>query len=912
MSSRIKEDVQRLFEFWCELKQSSDGPRAPATITECFPESFRDSQVLAKIGDFAYPCEFENSSVHSYSFVWTSDDSKFRFGFCRHDPKTRSAMVLITYLPWHDTFLKLLAVLSELRRNQNGEFQAFLSEAYNKGVPERGSSLKLFYNSGQNHFTFQRPSQFELPSIPENHNLNLYYNFVDPKNMIAVFAAMLSERRIIFTSRRLDRLSSCIQAANAFLYPMVWQHIFIPILPMKMKDFLCAPMPYLIGVPEAVLRTMTPEELGEVVILNCDNNEFKNPFDDVRQMPPELVSQMKKYLGNSNELIGDRISKIFLRILVQLIGGYRDAAKYSQGQKITWDRDTFIESRPPHLRNFLTRMMELQIFQQFIDERLDILNSGQGISDEFEMETLRYTDKMGKKGKNYRDFLRNVKDKMRTRRKTLNTNPAVKSAVKSVKEGSRGVKSAYKDLKSKLRDITPPKSQFHISASSPNDTDVSDSQHHQRHHSAPNSPVFLKRGLNNDLSLEAGRKPFSSYTQSSNSHAAKNGFTLYASQHVMHNNNNINLSSCNSPMNKSPTVSPSSSLCSSDMNISQELQNHPLFKSPNVDRSLKPSNSLEYSSYRSTPPRLGAPIVTPTIAYTESSSEHATSKPNSSTANLFAIDDVDNDSPTGTTPSTAISTAQSKSSLFSTETKFDSPPDMPPPPIPPKRRNGSCGNLSSRLGQQPSRLQEFNSSRSDNNQVALNHCNDSTGKMAPLIFENNHFASGNTTLPITAPTSSGPQYTRSLTNGPAPIPAPRHKTQEPPKSDPEIVKDLISLDESNSSFDLSDLDPLNQNAKPIPGLLSQSASFTSNMKATTLPSTSNTTFSISNPLYPEFIPRLRNESPQTTVINPPRDSESELLRQYGLDKFNLINGSATTLATGQQTADPKRNWTTFD
>ncbi|XP_037904167.1 DENN domain-containing protein 1A-like isoform X9 [Hermetia illucens] len=554
MSSRIKEDVQRLFEFWCELKQSSDGPRAPATITECFPESFRDSQVLAKIGDFAYPCEFENSSVHSYSFVWTSDDSKFRFGFCRHDPKTRSAMVLITYLPWHDTFLKLLAVLSELRRNQNGEFQAFLSEAYNKGVPERGSSLKLFYNSGQNHFTFQRPSQFELPSIPENHNLNLYYNFVDPKNMIAVFAAMLSERRIIFTSRRLDRLSSCIQAANAFLYPMVWQHIFIPILPMKMKDFLCAPMPYLIGVPEAVLRTMTPEELGEVVILNCDNNEFKNPFDDVRQMPPELVSQMKKYLGNSNELIGDRISKIFLRILVQLIGGYRDAAKYSQGQKITWDRDTFIESRPPHLRNFLTRMMELQIFQQFIDERLDILNSGQGISDEFEMETLRYTDKMGKKGKNYRDFLRNVKDKMRTRRKTLN----------------------------------------------------------------------------------------------------------------------------------------------------------------------------------------------------------------------------------------------------------------------------------------------------------------------------------------------------------------------PPKSDPEIVKDLISLDESNSSFDLSDLDPLNQNAKPIPGLLSQSASFTSNMKATTLPSTSNTTFSISNPLYPEFIPRLRNESPQTTVINPPRDSESELLRQYGLDKFNLINGSATTLATGQQTADPKRNWTTFD
>lgn len=74
--------------------------------------------------------------------------------------------------------------------------------------------------------------------------------------MIAVFAAMLAERRIIFTSQRLDRLSSCVQAANAFLYPMVWQHIFIPILPLKMKEILCAPMPFLIGVPEAVLETV--------------------------------------------------------------------------------------------------------------------------------------------------------------------------------------------------------------------------------------------------------------------------------------------------------------------------------------------------------------------------------------------------------------------------------------------------------------------------------------------------------------------------------------------------------------------------------------------------------------------------------------------------------------------------------
>lgn len=156
---------------------------------------------------------------------------------------------------------------------------------------------------------------------------------------------------------------------------------------------------------------MTRDELGEVVILNCDNKLLDTPFDDVKNMPAELVSQLKKQLNNQHEHMGDRVSRIFLRILVQLIGGYRDAIKFTQGEKITWDRETFIESRPSHLRPFLRNMMELQIFQQFIEERLDMLNTGLGFSDEFELETLRYAEN-GRSGKHYKQFFRNVKDKV--------------------------------------------------------------------------------------------------------------------------------------------------------------------------------------------------------------------------------------------------------------------------------------------------------------------------------------------------------------------------------------------------------------------------------------------------------------------------------------------------------------------
>ena len=55
-------------------------------------------------------------------------------------------------------------------------------------------------------------------------------------------------------------------------------------------------------------------------------------------------------------------------------------------------------------------MLQLQIFRQFIEERLELLNSGKGFSDEFEMECVIFTEKSNKKFKNqYTAITQNVK-----------------------------------------------------------------------------------------------------------------------------------------------------------------------------------------------------------------------------------------------------------------------------------------------------------------------------------------------------------------------------------------------------------------------------------------------------------------------------------------------------------------------
>ena len=80
-------------------------------------------------------------------------------------------------------------------------------------------------------------------------NVSEFYNALGIQEMITLYAALLSERRIVVTSRKLSRLSSVVIACNLFLFPMYWQHIYIPVLPTQLQDYLSAPMPFLIGVP---------------------------------------------------------------------------------------------------------------------------------------------------------------------------------------------------------------------------------------------------------------------------------------------------------------------------------------------------------------------------------------------------------------------------------------------------------------------------------------------------------------------------------------------------------------------------------------------------------------------------------------------------------------------------------------
>jgi len=67
-------------------------------------------------------------------------------------------------------------------------------------------------------------------------------------NIMFTYSSILVERRIIFISENPSILSGCVQAALAMIFPLSWQHIYVPVLPPSLLNYVCAPMPYIVGV----------------------------------------------------------------------------------------------------------------------------------------------------------------------------------------------------------------------------------------------------------------------------------------------------------------------------------------------------------------------------------------------------------------------------------------------------------------------------------------------------------------------------------------------------------------------------------------------------------------------------------------------------------------------------------------
>ncbi|XP_031510729.1 DENN domain-containing protein 1A isoform X3 [Papio anubis] len=383
----------------------------------------------------------------NFTFVLTDIDSKQRFGFCRLSSGAKSCFCILSYLPWFEVFYKLLNILADYTtKRQENQWNELLETLHKLPIPDPGVSVHLSVHS---YFTV--PDTRELPSIPENRNLTEYFVAVDVNNMLHLYASMLYERRILIICSKLSTLTACIHGSAAMLYPMYWQHVYIPVLPPHLLDYCCAPMPYLIGIHLSLMEKVRNMALDDVVILNVDTNTLETPFDDLQSLPNDVISSLKNRLKKVSTTTGDGVARAFLKAQAAFFGSYRNALKIEPEEPITFCEEAFVSHyRSGAMRQFLQNATQLQLFKQFIDGRLDLLNSGEGFSDIFE-EEINMGEYAGS-DKLYHQWLSTVRKGSGAILNTVKTkaNPAMKTVYKFAKDHAKmGIKEVKNRLKQK-------------------------------------------------------------------------------------------------------------------------------------------------------------------------------------------------------------------------------------------------------------------------------------------------------------------------------------------------------------------------------------------------------------------------------------------------------------------------------
>ena len=120
-----------------------------------------------------------------------------------------------------------------------------------------------------------------MPKVPIelhqfDYNLLEFFDMLGVENAVKLLVIVLLEHQVLVYSSEFDKLMLVCESITNLMYPFKWPHVYVPILPPSLENFLDAPVPYIMGL----LRPTTDLELykhGSVGILDIDHG--KNLFE---------------------------------------------------------------------------------------------------------------------------------------------------------------------------------------------------------------------------------------------------------------------------------------------------------------------------------------------------------------------------------------------------------------------------------------------------------------------------------------------------------------------------------------------------------------------------------------------------------------------------------------------------------
>ncbi|XP_034392862.1 DENN domain-containing protein 2D-like isoform X2 [Cyclopterus lumpus] len=388
---------QYFFEYLVvvSLKKTKDGSSYEPQITYQFPkrdgmarfQKEEEEKTLKAITLFCFPeginwAPLTEYHSETFSFVLTEIDGSRRNGYCRRllpggkGARPPEAYCIISSVACFGLFSKIFDEVEKRRQISMAMIYPFMQKLREAPFPAPGNTVEIksfIPESGTEIISLTRP----LDSWLEHVNFNTLFGCLTDNEVLLVFAAAVLERRIVFIADELGTLSQVIHAVAALLYPFLWQHTMISIVPEILIDVVMAPTPYLLGVQKRLLDLVTDQSDLLVVDLSEDKKDtfIASVGDESSILPPKLQAEILEALSNRQktstvEEMNRVVSEAFLHFFVKTVGHYGSYVKYSRGggQGVFEKRSFYKAIDSKTTRHFVKKFIQTQTFDLFIQE----------------------------------------------------------------------------------------------------------------------------------------------------------------------------------------------------------------------------------------------------------------------------------------------------------------------------------------------------------------------------------------------------------------------------------------------------------------------------------------------------------------------------------------------------------------
>ena len=119
--------------------------------------------------------------------------------------------------------------------------------------------------------SISRPALNQLPMVDFSYRPLFACLSVD--NIVTAFRMICGEFSICFVSKNLALLTPVQEAMLSLLFPLVWQGVYIPVLPKHMLEVLDAPVPIVAGIHSSYISNIPlSHRPAEVLFVDIDND----------------------------------------------------------------------------------------------------------------------------------------------------------------------------------------------------------------------------------------------------------------------------------------------------------------------------------------------------------------------------------------------------------------------------------------------------------------------------------------------------------------------------------------------------------------------------------------------------------------------------------------------------------------